>query len=129
MKPGRRFRRKRGRVGLLTLTSLVDILTILLLFLLHAFSPEGGLLHAAQELELPETTSREGITEGDLVLALTPSGVTLGDRRITGAGELAGGGGLLLRSLAVALGEASGGEAAGRRVLIEGDRRGPCHLP
>jgi len=115
-------------VGALTLTSLVDILTILLIFLLKSFSPDGALLHAAQDLELPESTSKEGVTEGDLVLALTPSGVTLGEELVVTGDVLTQGGPLLLDRLAAALGPAAGGDPALRRVLIEGDRSVPFHL-
>lgn len=127
MRPFRRAKKKRS-AGTLTLTSLVDILTILLIFLLKSFSPEGALLFAAQDVELPESTSPEGVTEGDLVLALTEHGVTLGEETVALASDLADGGPLLVPSLAEALGRASGGDPASRRVLIEGDRRVPFRL-
>ncbi|MFH1679574.1 MAG: biopolymer transporter ExbD [Candidatus Eisenbacteria bacterium] len=120
-----RIRRKRRGAGILTLTSLVDILTILLIFLLKSFAPEGALLHAAQDLELPESSSPEGVSEGDLVLALTGNEVTLGEERVLGCEEVLAGTGLYVPGLAEALAEASGGEPGSRRLLIEGDRRIP----
>ncbi|MFH1279308.1 MAG: biopolymer transporter ExbD [Candidatus Eisenbacteria bacterium] len=128
MRPGRRTRRKKGAPGGLALTSLVDILTILLIFLLMSFSPEGALLHAAQDLELPESISKEGVTEGDLVLALTEHGVTLGEETVVLEVDLLADGPLLLPGLAAALERASGGDPAGRRILVEGDRRVPFRL-
>lgn len=128
MRPCRRTKKRKGVPGVLTLTSLVDILTILLIFLLKSFSPEGALLHAAQDLELPESASKEGVTEGDLVLALTEFGVTLGEETVALGDELREGGPLLVPSLAAALERASGGDPAGRRILIEGDRRVPFRL-
>lgn len=128
MRPARREKRRRSPVGSLTLTSLVDILTILLIFLLKSFSPEGALLHAAQNVELPETTSEEGVTEGDLVIALSDRELTLGETSVAVATELHQGGPLLLPTLASALDEASGGDPAGRRILIEGDKAVPFRL-
>jgi biopolymer transport protein ExbD len=120
----KRFGKKKVR-GALMLTSLVDILTILLIFLLRSFSPQGAILYAAQEVELPESTSPEGVTEGDLIVALSEGGVTIGEESVAGREDLVAGDGLLVPPLASALVSASGGEPGGRRVLIEGDRGVP----
>jgi biopolymer transport protein ExbD len=120
-----RIRGKRSGAGILTLTSLVDILTILLIFLLKSFSPEGALLHAAQDLELPESSSPEGVREGDLVLAIAADGVTIGEDRVLGREEILAGSGLFVPGLGAALAKAAGGDPGSRRLLIEGDRRVP----
>ncbi len=41
------------------MTSLIDILTLLLVFLIQSFSAEGELITAAEDLQLPETSSHE----------------------------------------------------------------------
>lgn len=129
MKPLKNLRRKRRHAGaVLTITALVDILTILLIFLLKSFSPEGALLYAAQDLELPETTSRKGITEGDLVLSLSAHGLSLGGEPITSGEEMARGGGLLLPRLMAALEEAAPDGRSECHILVEGDRGVRFHM-
>lgn len=124
----RKRTKKRKAPGALLLTSLVDILTILLIFLLRAFSPQGAILYAAQDIELPESTSPEGVTEGDLVVALSEGGVTIGESPAAAREDLHAGGGLLVPPLSSALAAASGGAPGDRRVLIEGDREVPFGL-
>lgn len=126
MRPTRKRRRGRRNSALLTVTSLVDILSILLIFLLMSFSPEGALLHAAQDLELPETTSKEGISESDRVVAVTGRGISVGDRMVADLDDWQGE--LLIPGLSAALGDVADTEEAGRRMLIEGDRRIPFDL-
>lgn len=126
MRPTQKRRRSRKGTALLTVTSLVDILSILLIFLLMSFSPEGALLHAAQDLELPETTSKEGIFETDRVVAVSSGGISVGENMVTDLGDWKGE--LLIPGLARALGEVTGSDEAQRRVLIEGDRRIPFDL-
>lgn len=126
MRPTQKRRRSRKGTALLTVTSLVDILSILLIFLLMSFSPEGALLHAAQDLELPETTSKEGIFETDRVVAVSSGGISVGENMVTDLGDWKGE--LLIPGLARALGDVTGSDEAQRRVLIEGDRRIPFDL-
>ncbi len=127
MRPTRKRRtRRRGAAALLTVTSLVDILSILLIFLLMSFSPEGALLHAAQDLELPETTAKEGIYETDRVVAVTGRGISVGENMVALLDDWQGE--LLIPGLAHALGNVAGSGEAERRVLIQGDRRIPFDL-
>ncbi len=126
MKPTRPRRRGRSGGAVLTVTSLVDILSILLIFLLLSFSPEGALLQAAQDLELPETTSRESVDRSDRVIAVTGRAITVGEKV---AARLDGwDGSVPIAGLAALLGDVSSTPEADRRVLIEGDRRIPFDL-
>ncbi len=126
MRPTQKKRRSKSGTTLLTVTSLVDILSILLIFLLMSFSPEGALLHAAQDLELPETTSKEGIFETDRLVAVSTRGISVGEQMVADLTSWKGE--LLIPELAAALGDVTGSVEADRRVLIEGDRRIPFDL-
>jgi biopolymer transport protein ExbD len=55
----------------LTMTSLMDMMTIILLYLLKSFSAEGQILTNADNLVLPNSTSKESPTETHLMIALT----------------------------------------------------------
>ena len=126
MRPGSTRRKRTGYATVLTVTSLVDILSILLIFLLMSFSPEGALLHAAQDLELPESSSREKIDETDKVIAVTVNGISLGDRMVADLRNWKGD--LWIAELGAALGDVTGTDEARRRVLIEGDRLIPFDM-
>lgn len=47
----------------LSMVSLMDIFTVILLFLLQTFSAEGNLLTQAENLHLPNSTSKKTVTE------------------------------------------------------------------
>lgn len=52
-------RRPRRGAFSLRLTSMIDMFTILLVFLLKSYSAEGQIMSVAQDLRLPESTSRQ----------------------------------------------------------------------
>ncbi|NNE09822.1 MAG: hypothetical protein HKN20_14785 [Gemmatimonadetes bacterium] len=112
----------------LSVTSLVDILSILLIFLLMSFAPEGAVIHAAQDLELPESTSPEKVEGSDLVLAVTERGVSVGEHMIAGLEDWKGQ--LWIPELGAAIGPVSEDDpaAASRRVLVQGDKTIPFDL-
>jgi biopolymer transport protein ExbD len=55
----------------LTITSIMDMMTIILVFLLKSFSAEGQLLTNADNLVLPNSTSKESPKETSLMVAVT----------------------------------------------------------
>ncbi len=126
MRPSRRTGRQKRKATVLTVTSLVDILSILLIFLLLSFSPEGALLHAAQDLELPESTSNERVMETDRVIAVTANGVSVGPKMVATFENWKGE--LLIPGLAQELGDVVGTDESSRRVLIQGDRLVPFDM-
>jgi biopolymer transport protein ExbD len=120
----RRSRKKALQRGLL-MTSVVDILTTMLFFLLQSFSSNGAIMCSAQDIELPVSSSTQGVSEGDLAIGVSEEGVSLGETMVVEGEELPEGGRLLLPPLAAALTETSAGRPDGRRVLVQGDRRVP----
>jgi biopolymer transport protein ExbD len=68
----------RGRIqvgkdkeGKLNITSMMDMFTIILVFLLKSYSAEGSILTNADNLVLPNSTSKKKPTEVNLQLAVT----------------------------------------------------------
>ncbi len=62
---------KRKKDPTLNMTSLMDMMTIILLYLLKSFSAEGQILTNADNLVLPNSTSKESPKETHLMIALT----------------------------------------------------------
>lgn len=69
-----RYKRKKDYGGF-NITSLMDMMTIILVFLLKSFSAEGQLLTNAENLVLPNSTSKDSPTETHLMCSVTSTWV------------------------------------------------------
>ena len=69
-KKGRFQKAKREQT--LTITSLMDMMTIILVYLLKSFAAEGQILTSADNLVLPNSTSKTNPKEVSLQMAISP---------------------------------------------------------
>jgi len=107
------------------LTSLVDMLTILLVFLLKSFSVEGNLVTAADDLQLPESTSPERPVPM-VNVEITTTGVNIDGRPVVPLQRVAAADSLLIVELRDALrgiAEATGIADRENEITIQCDRR------
>ncbi len=61
----------------LSMVSLMDIFTVILLFLLQTFSAEGNLLTQAENLHLPNSTSKKTVTEIALTVVVDKDNISV----------------------------------------------------
>jgi len=86
----------------LNLTAMVDVFTVLLVFLLKSFAAEGTLTAAAQNLELPSSTS--SLTpQATITITVSEDALFVDDERVAELAQLAGIDGLYLPALGQAL--------------------------
>ena len=104
------------------LTSLIDVMTILLVFLMKSFSIEGNLITPAEDLTLPESTSRE-VPVPVTTLEITADALSSDGERITGIDSFTDDDSLTIEPLAHWLGSRK--SSASREIMLQADRRIP----
>ena len=77
-------RKQKSKEALIDITALIDVVFLLLLFFVvtTSFRESPGM-----EMDLPETTSQQGVELGELVISILPQGdqaaIYLGDEQVT----------------------------------------------
>lgn len=74
--------KKKKEEGGLIITSLIDVFTILVVFLLQNFSAEGNLVANAENLTLPNSSSKKSLKEVNLQIALTSDMVVVDNQPV-----------------------------------------------
>lgn len=107
------------------MTSLVDMLTILLVFLLKSFSVEGNLVAAAEDLQLPESSS-EVRPVPTVNVEITTTSVNIDGNLVVPLGEVLASDSLCIAELETGLNDiarATGRTDGPNEVTIHCDKR------